>query len=368
MRPVTKAPQNLKGKTALLRVDWNVERPSDALRITASLPTIRLLRSRGARIVILSHRGRPKGFSRKESLRTMLPSVKKMLGAPVTFLPHFRFKELRRTISQSSPRSLFLLENLRFLPGESKNSPALARSLASLGDIYVNEAFSVSHRTNASIVTLARLRTSYAGIRLMEEISILSRVMRSARHPLVVVLGGAKASDKIRVLRFFLPRAETVLVGGATANTFLAARGFPLGNSQFEPETVPRAKKLLHEKNLMLPDDFLEDGGRLLDIGPGTVERFTQAIRRARTIVWNGPMGYFEDPRFRGGSEAIARAIAQSHAFSVAGGGETADLLALLNLTKRIGFLSTGGGAMLAFLGGEKLPGIAALSNHTERA
>lgn len=354
-------PNAIRGKTALVRVDFNIENLRESFRLFAALPTVSFLTRRGARVVLMSHRGRPKKPSRKESLRIVLPFLKKQLHTAVTFFPRFDIAAMRKRIAASKPRSVFLLENLRFLPGEETGDPRLARTLASLGDLFVNEAFPVCHRGNASVTELPRMLRAYAGLRLEEEVRTLRAIMTRARRPLVVILGGIKVSDKLGVIQHFLRRADALLIGGACANTFLKANGFNIGASLFEPKMLPLVKRLSRSKNIILPVDFISDRGKLLDIGPLTERIFTRAIRKARTVIWNGPLGLFEKPQFRNGSVAVAHAVAASKAFSVVGGGETIGLIHELRLEKRIRFLSTGGGAMLAFLAGEKLPGIEAL-------
>lgn len=362
MRVLTPArARRLKGKTCLVRVDFNVERGEDAFRIEAALPTIKLLKRSGARILLLSHRGRPTGISKRFSLQPLLPFLNRRLRTAVRFIPRFEFDAVRKLLATDEKHAVFLLENLRFLPGEVTNDPGLARAMARLGNAYVNEAFSVSHRANMSVVALPRLLSSYAGLRFAEEIADLKSAMTRARKPLVLILGGAKVSDKLGMIRYFLPRADRMLIGGATANTFLKARGMDIGASIFEPNMVTTARNLLDTAGLTLPADFLRERDRILDIGPLTIRLFSDAIRHAHTLIWNGPMGLFEQEKFRVGSAAIAHAVAKSKAFSIVGGGETTELISMLHLRTRIGFLSTGGGAMLEFLSGKMLPGVRAL-------
>ena len=353
--------KRLRGAQVLLRVDFNIENRREVFRLDAAIPSIRFLLAQRARVILMSHRGRPQGFSKEESLRIVLPYLKKQLGASTTLLPDFDFKTIRKRVAHPAHSALFLLENLRFLPGEKRGSPALARELAALGDLYVNDAFSVCHRRNASVTELPKLLPSYAGLRLEQEIQNLSRAKAHARRPLILILGGVKVSDKLGVLRAFSDRADAFLVGGACANTFLKARGSEIGSSVYEPKMVAAARRLLRTKKIVLPADFVSHRNRFLDVGPLTLRRFGDWIRRARTIIWNGPMGYFEEKQFRHGSYSIAQMIAKSRAFSVVGGGETTELITLLRLQSRFSFVSTGGGAMLAFLAGENLPGLAAL-------
>lgn len=329
----------LRGKICLLRTDFNVEIPKDALRLEASLPTLRFLLKNGARVVILSHRGRPSVKVRSSnyksglSLRVAIPFLKNNLGTVVHFL---------NDIPSALPKKgrVFLLENLRFWAGEEKNDLSFAQSLASMGDFYVNDAFAVCHRKNASVTQLPRLLPSYAGFLLEKELTILSRVMRGPRKPLVLVFGGSKMADKTQVIHNLLSRADKILLGSAAINN---------------------GSRMLKSDKILKPVDWISDKGRAMDIGPFTAEIYGKEIACAKMVVWNGPVGKFEDKRFAGGSAAIAKAIANSQAFSVVGGGETAQLVIGLGLRKKYGFLSTGGGAMLKLLAGEKLPGIEAL-------
>ncbi len=373
MHYLSKAPSaELRGKIALLRTDFNIIGSKDSLRLAAALPTFRFLQKSGARIVVISHRGRPmrKVASasspiralRSETLGVAVPFLEKELKTSITFARHFDFKKIRADIEDAPPGSIALVENIRLLAGEEKNSAPLGKELASLGDFYVNDAFAVSHRSNASITQVPRYLPSYAGLLLEREMKMLGELSKKPKQPLVVVLGGAKASDKIGVLEHFLPRASAILLGGVPANTFLKARGFDIGRSAFERSMLAHARRLLKHKHIVLPIDFISDKGKLLDIGPETVRLFKERLAYAKTILWNGPMGLFENPRFSKGSSALARAVAESRAETIVGGGETTTLILGLKLDKKISFLSTGGGAMLEFLAGKKLPGIEALN------
>jgi 3-phosphoglycerate kinase len=324
--------QKLPGKTCLLRVDFNVEGVKDALRLEASLPTMKFLLKKGARIVILSHRGRPEGMNYKLSLREFIPFLKKNLKQQINFL---------ETIPPAlSPGKVLLLENLRFWPEEEANDLEFAKKLAKLGDFYVNDAFAVSHRENASVTQLPKLLPSYAGMLLEKEIKTLSEVVKKPKKPLVLIFGGSKVEDKASVIKHLLPKADVVLLGSSAVN-----------NSEMIPKS-PKIRK---------PLDWIGEGGKAFDIGPMTVEAYAKEIKKAKTLIWNGPVGWFEKPEYLGGSKAIAKAVAQSKAVSIIGGGETTQLILELGLRKKIGFLSTGGGAMLEFLAGKKLPGIEAL-------
>ncbi|MEK7612231.1 MAG: phosphoglycerate kinase [Patescibacteria group bacterium] len=355
----------LKGKTVILRVDFNIEQKTDTFRIDASIPSIRFLMNAGARVLIMSHRGRPTPSSIKHgefSLHITLPYLKKKLGTAPIFFSELHPEHIRTTISESPLGSVFILENLRFHPGEEENSSAFAKELASLGDIYVNDAFAASHRKHASVYALPKLLPSYAGIQLEREIETLDMIMKHPKKPLVLILGGAKAKDKIGVIRYFLYDAAAILLGGGVANTLLAARKFPIGDSVYDPTSLPFAKKMLREKKVILPIDFVRAENKLLDIGPLSTDLFVAALKGAKTIVWNGPLGLFERKKFARGSEEIAKALANHKGFTVAGGGETVSCIRSLKLENKFGFLSTGGGAMLEYMSGKELPGIAVLT------
>ena len=354
-----------------MRVDLNLEeneiRGRGHLRIAAILPTLDFLLKNKARIVLLSHRGRPKGFDKKQSLKFFTKIFSEKLNRKVNFIDNFNFAEIRKKIKNSSPASVFLLENLRFLKGEEKNSLRLARQLASLGDIYINDDFAVSHRKDASVAAIAKFLPAYAGFLLEKEIKNLNKAMKNPKKPLVVILGGAKVLDKISLIR---GKADYFLIGGAMANTFIAAQGIPVGDSLYDRNADLPAKILSKNlggqarKKIILPVDTIVHKRQILDIGPETIKKYAGIIQKAGTIVWNGPMGYIEDERFANGSKAIAKAIIKSKAHSVIGGGETIASLKIKNQKSKIKnnvFLSTGGGAMLEYLAGKKLPGIEAL-------
>ncbi len=344
------SPKSVAGKTCLVRVDFNVNHSvnadlADALRLEAHLSTLKWLTENGNKLVILSHRGRPEGQnyearSKKQelSLEEFVPFLEKNLGEKVVFLP-----DIPESLSEGK---VFLLENLRFWPGEEKDDPEFAARLAKLGDFYVNDAFAVCHRANASVTQLPKLLPSYAGFLLEKEIQVLGEAIKNPKSPLVLIFGGAKVSDKLPAVNNLLPKADKVLLGSSVLNS---------------KEIVPDSEKIVK------PADWIGEG-LALDIGPMTIARYKEEIAKAATIIWNGPLGKFEDPRYIKGSEEIAKAIVASGAFSIVGGGETTTLFQrvipnfeLLISNKKI-FLSTGGGAMLEFLAGKNLPGIAALN------
>lgn len=350
---------DLKDKVVLLRLDFNT---ADDWRMKAALPTLRFLADHARAVVVLSHKGRPEGADKKFSLKKDAALLGKLAKKKAIFIPYFDFPCIKTQIGKAKPGSVFVLENLRFLPGEAKNDRALAKKIAGLGDIYVNDAFAVSHRKNASVVAVAKFLPSYAGFGLQSEIENLGKVMSHAKKPLVVIAGGAKISDKLGLLNKFKHEASAFLMGGALANTLLALRGVDVGRSLIEKDLPRSAKEILHYRHLVLPIDFKKADQKLLDIGPRTLDIFSRCIKMARTIVWNGPMGMCEKKGFEKGTREVAEAIAaNSRCFSVVGGGETVTALKKLKIDTKMGFISTGGGAMLEYLSGKKLPGIEAL-------
>jgi len=381
--------KNLANQTCLLRVDFNIENADlygyeheltrIPLRMERVLPTINFLIDRGARVVILSHRGRPKtqisadsqrksALSQRRSAFTLKPFAKilsKLLKKPVQFidfnLKKSDFLRLRNKIKNSPPGSVFLLENLRFFSGEEKNDKKFAQQLALLGDFYVNDAFSVSHRAHASVVAITQFLPSYIGLALENELKKLNQVMKNPKKPLIIIIGGAKISDKIGVIKNFSKKVNCFLTGGGVANTFLAARGLFIGKSLYDKDANAHELLNRYSRKLILPIDFVIKKDEILDIGPKTIKKYTEIIKSAKTIIWNGPMGYIEDKKFRKGTEEIIKAIMKSRAFAVIGGGETTSIMSKVKGQKSKVFISTGGGAMLEYLAGKKLPGIEAL-------
>lgn len=376
-------------KRVLLRTDFNVPLGNDGIvdgkedwRIEATLPTINYLLGKKAKIILLSHLGRPKGKV-VESLRLepVRQRLENLLGQKVLKSNGFSIQEIEKSAKNLQAGEIVLLENIRFHPGERNNDPNFARQLANLGEIYVNDAFGSIHRSHASIVGLPQYLSSCAGLLLEKEIKVLSQIAEKPERPLLVIIGGIKISTKIKVIKSFLEKTDALILGGALANTVISAKGFAIGKSIIEKEMVEEVKKLeLTNIKLHIPVDAVvsvnssggapsriapigKTNGRemILDIGPETIQLFSQVISQAKTIIWNGPVGIFEVEKFNQGSKKIARAIAQSDAFSVVGGGETITLLEQMGLLEKINHISTGGGAMLKFLAGEKLPGIEAL-------
>jgi phosphoglycerate kinase len=378
----------IAGRRVLLRLDLNVPledgKIADDTRIRAVIPTIEALRSRAATLVCCSHLGRPKGKpDPKLGMAPVASRLGELLGAKVvkTDEPTGPPKELENLGSEE----IALLENLRFDPGEESNDPTFARRLASLAEAYVNDAFGAVHRAHASVVGAAHLLPRAAGLLLQKEVEVLGRLLESPARPFVLVLGGAKVSDKLGVVRNLLNRADVILVGGAMANTFLAAQGTDMGASKVESDRLDEVRDTLKAAAnagvpLLLPEDLvvggsfdaataakvvrvseIPAGAVAMDIGPETRAEFADRIYQAATVFWNGPMGVFEWKQFSAGTREVAEAIAGSKSFSVVGGGDSAAALSAFGLTDEISHLSTGGGASLEFLEGKELPGLKAL-------
>ncbi len=374
--------RNLVDEIAIVRVDLNINNKTlksheANLRATSIIPTIQFLTKRGARVVLVSHRGRPGGNSKSE-IRNLKSEVKEfglkpftkiiggLLKKEIAFVP-FDAKEGRlisdnniEKIKKAPKGSVFLLENIRFLSGEEENNPAIVKPLAELGTFYVNDAFAVSHRKNASVVAITKLLPSCAGLLLEKEVFHMEEAINNRNHPFVLILGGAKMTDKMGLVKRFIDKADYFLAGGGVANTFMAADGLPIGDSIYEQNMVPMAKKIMKSNKVILPMDLVVFNRKIVDNGEGTTEEWEEIVKNAKTIIWNGPLGVIEDKRFAKGSVAIAKAIAKSKAFTVVGGGETSLAFNGISLKKNV-FLSTGGGAMLEYLSGAKLPGIEVL-------
>ncbi len=379
----------LAGRRALVRVDFNVPllngKVSDDTRIQAALPSIRYLLEHGASAVLCSHLGRPKGAPDPSfSLQPVAARLSELLGLPVAFSSDCVGPEAETAAAGLAPGQLLLLENTRFHKGEKENDPEFARQLASLADLFVNDAFGSAHRAHASTEGVAHFLPAVAGFLMEAEIRQLGRALSARVESYIAILGGAKISDKIGVVEQFLARANKLLIGGGMANTFLAAEGLELGESLVEQAAVPQARELLDSAGdkVVLPVDavvanaFAADAEhrvvpihevparwRIMDIGPETVERFRAELRDAELIVWNGPMGVFEFPPFSTGTFELARAVAASGGFTIVGGGDSAAAVAQAGLADQIDHVSTGGGAALEFLEGRTLPGVAALQD-----
>lgn len=382
----------IAGKRVLVRVDFNVpmveDRITDDTRVRAALPTIEHLCAGRAKVVLISHLGRPKGAPSADlSLRPVATLLASLLGRPVTFVPSVVGPEVLDAIGVLPEGGVALLENLRFEPGEEKNDPEFARRLAALADLYVDDAFGAAHRAHASTVGVTAFLPSYAGFLMAEEVSVLARLVDAPPKPFVAILGGAKVSDKIGVVTRLLDKVDTLLIGGGMANTFLLAQGVDVGASLAEAAFVEEARRALDGAAalgvaIILPSDAvvaesIADPGRtvpigavgssaIFDIGPETVTAFSETIREARTVFWNGPMGVFERPAFAEGTRAIAASVAESGAFTVVGGGDSVAAIEQMGLAAKISHISTGGGASLEYVDGRTLPGLAVLVDAPE--
>ena len=379
---------DLADQKVFLRLDLNVPlidgQITDDYKIKASLPTIKLLLERGTKVIVVSHLGEPlvdgKLVAKAQDLFTLQPiavSLSQLLGAPVKFIAGQDLASIKQQISQATDK-VVVLDNLRFWPGELSNDPDFAKDLASLADYYVNDAFAVSHRRQASVAAIKDFLPSFSGRLLEREVNNLSRVL-NPEQPLVVILGGVKISSKINLIRNLGQKAAKVLIGGGLANNFLAAQGYNVGQSVVDQASIELAGQLAKElgEKLVIPSDVIvaaQDGqpalrlanqvvasDNILDIGPGTIQEFSRQIKTAKTIIWNGPLGKFEDEHYKNGTLFVAREIAwqsRGAAFGLVGGGETVAAVQMTQMSGYIDWVSTAGGAMLAFLGGEPMPGL----------
>jgi len=378
----------VRGARVFVRADLNVPMRggaiSDDSRVRASLPTIRRLAAAGARVIVASHLGRPKGKASAElSLRPVAPALARLLGSGVSFCEECIGPRAEAAVEELGAGQVLLLENLRFHAGEEKNDPDFAVALARLADVYVNDAFGTAHRAHASTVGMvSRVGRAAAGDLLRSELQHL-RVVREPQRPLLAILGGAKVSSKLAVMEALAPHADSLAIGGAMTYTFLAARGEPVGASLVEPECIEDARRVVAAaeragRRLLLPSDHvvaeavaagaptrvverIPEGWIGVDIGPATASRYAAEARQARTVFWNGPMGVFEIAGFDAGTEAVARGVAASKGATVVGGGDSLAAINRLGLGPSIGHLSTGGGASLEYVQGLTLPGVAAL-------
>lgn len=377
--------KELKNKRALLRVDFNVPLGKDKkvdksedYRLVQTLPTIKYLIKKQAKIIILSHLGRPEGKV-VEGLRLdpVAKRLARLLNKKIGKSDEILGKETKRKIKDLRNGEILMLENIRFDPREEKGDKRFAQSLAKLGDIYINEGFAVSHRDQASVSTIQNYLPSYGGFLLEKEIKNLDKVFQKPKHPLVVIVGGAKISTKIKVIERFVKVADNLLLGGALANTVLKVMGVSVGRSRVEPEMFGMIRKIrLTDNKLRVPvDGWLARSleakkGRLdaladikkdeyiLDVGPDTIKLYEKIIKKARMVVWNGPLGMMETPAFNKGTKALVKILAKSRAETIVGGGETVTAIRSLGLERKFNFISTGGGAMLEYLEGKKLPGL----------
>ena len=383
----------LTGKRVLVRVDYNVPMNdkgeiTDFIRIEASLPTLHYLLDQGAAVILMAHLGRPKGkVNPKFTLKPVAEALSQLIHRPVQFCPDCVGKDAQDAAAQLRNGDILLLENLRFHPEEEKNDPHFAQELAALGDVYVNDGFGVSHRAHASVEAVTHYLPAVAGFLLEKEIAYLGNAVDKPQRPFAAIIGGAKVADKIAVIRSLIKKADVILIGGGMANTFLAAKGYNLGKSLVEKESLGIAKDLLAEASaqktkMLLPVDLImaasfsneadheaEDLDALnpdymaLDIGPKTAELYARTLAGMKTIVWNGPMGVFEMPNYAEGTRRVAEAMAASDGITIVGGGDSAAAVKQMGLADKMSHVSTGGGASLEYLEGKVLPGLAALDD-----
>lgn len=378
---------NLSGKKVLVRNDFNITIDENGkvlgdFRIRASLPTIQFLLKNKAKIILMAHFGRPEGqIVESMSLAPIAKILSDYLGISIKKAPDCIGYEVEKLVNKMKEGEVLLLENLRFHAGEEANDEEFAKSLAKLGELYIDDAFGASHRAHASIVGITKYLPSYAGLLLQKEVETLSRVLEKPERPLTVVIGGAKISTKIKLIREYLKRAEHIILGGALANTVLHAQGLAIGKSLIETEAVDDVKKLeITDIKLHLPVDVvvstdktgkaenrvsavgkIEPDELILDIGPETEKIFDSVIHASRMVIWNGPMGLFEVDAFSHGTIAMAESVSSCPCFSIVGGGEITSFLEETGMIDKFSHVSTGGGAMMEFLAGDKLPGIEAL-------
>ncbi|MHB1006220.1 MAG: phosphoglycerate kinase [Chloroflexota bacterium] len=381
---------DVQGKRVLARVDFNVPLSkqgeiTDDTRIVASLPTIQYLLDHGASVVLMSHLGRPDGqVIEKLRLNPVARRLSELLKRPVQKLDESVGPKVQAVADNLKPGDILLLENLRFHPEEEENEPRFARRLAALGDLYVNDAFGTAHRAHASTAGVAKYLPAVAGLLMEKEINFLGGALEKPERPFVALIGGAKVSTKIGVLDNLLGKVDHLLIGGAMANTLLRAHGYETGRSLVEPDKIDVAERLLEtgDEKLLLPVDVLvadkaepdartevvavdaiPDDMMVVDIGPETIVIYADVLTNAKTVVWNGPMGIFEVPRFANGTKAMAEALARSQATSIVGGGDSVAALEQMGLTDKVTHVSTGGGASLEFLEGRTLPGVEVLED-----
>ncbi len=388
---------NVRGKRVLVRVDFNVPRNketgeiTDDARMRAALPTLQYLIDHGAKVIVMSHLGRPKGKVVEELRLTEVGKhLSELLGKPVRKMDDCIGPDVEAAVAEMKDGDVMLLENVRFYPQEEKNDVHFSKELAKLGDIYVNDAFGTAHRAHGSTAGVGVFLPSVTGYLMKKELTALGNALMRPVKPFVAIIGGAKISDKIGVVSYLIGRADTIIIGGGMANTFLAAQGYDMKASLVEPESIEVAKETLEQaKNagteLLLPVDVtiaaafdapetakaadidaIDDGWMALDIGPKTIEKYVAKVADAKTVIWNGPMGVFEQDVFAVGTNALAKAVAESDAYSVVGGGDSVAAVKKSGMADKINHISTGGGASLEFMEGRVLPGLAIIEERED--
>lgn len=388
---------NVRGKRVLVRVDFNVPRNketgeiTDDARMRAALPTLQYLIDHGAKVIVMSHLGRPKGKVVEELRLTEVGKhLSELLGKPVRKMDDCIGPDVEAAVAEMKDGDVILLENVRFYPQEEKNDVHFSKELAKLGDIYVNDAFGTAHRAHGSTAGVGVFLPSVTGYLMKKELTALGNALMRPVKPFVAIIGGAKISDKIGVVSYLIGRADTIIIGGGMANTFLAAQGYDMKASLIEPESIEVAKETLEQaKNagteLLLPVDVtiaaafdapetakaadidaIDDGWMALDIGPKTIEKYVAKVADAKTVIWNGPMGVFEQDVFAVGTNALAKAVAESDAYSVVGGGDSVAAVKKSGMADKINHISTGGGASLEFMEGRVLPGLAIIEERED--
>ncbi|SNZ05474.1 phosphoglycerate kinase [Terribacillus aidingensis] len=383
---------DVAGKRVFCRVDFNVPMENGAVtddtRIKAALPTIKHLVEKGAKVILASHLGRPKGEAKDElRLDPVAQRLSDLLDKEVSKTDHVHGKEVEEAIADLADGEVLLIENVRFEPGEEKNDPELAKAFASMADVYVNDAFGAAHRAHASTEGVAKHLPAVAGLLLERELEVLGKSLSDPERPFTAIIGGAKVKDKIGVIDNLLDKVDNLIIGGGLAYTFVKAQGYEIGKSLLEEDKIDLAKEFMQKAkdkgvNMVMPvdvivaDDFSEDANKkevaidaipadweALDIGPKTRGKYQQIVKESKLIIWNGPMGVFELNAFAGGTKAVGEALAEGEGFSIIGGGDSAAAVEKFGLADKMDHISTGGGASLEFMEGKELPGVAALND-----